>query len=143
MLVVKVDNFHAKPAQTSFACFAHVVRLPVDTAKPRLFWVAQNSKLRGNDNLFAMTFQCTAEQFFIGMWPVHVGGVEECDAQFKRPMDCRDRFLVVASAVKIGHAHATKSQGGNNRAAASKFALLHICPIQVCGAYSSQRCRIA
>ena len=59
------------------------------------------------------------------MRPVGVGGVEERDAQFKRAMDCRDRFLLVASAVKIGHSHAAKSQGGNDQAAASKFALFH------------------
>src|SRR5713101_9393580 len=120
MLVVKIDNFHVKPAQTSFACFTHVIGFPADPAKLRLFWIAQNSKLRRNHNLFATTFERAAEQFFIGMRPIHVGGVEECDAELKRAMDCRDRFLVVASAVKIGHAHAAESQGGNYRAAASK-----------------------
>ena len=72
-----------------------------------------------------MTLERATEQFFIRVRPVHVGGVEKCDAELERPMNRRHRFLVIASAIKIGHAHAAESQGGNDRAAASKFALFH------------------
>src|SRR5438132_8491656 len=41
-------------------------------------------------------------------------------------MNGRDRFLIVAAAVKIRHAHATKTDCGNDRAAASKFSLFHV-----------------
>src|ERR1700687_2662089 len=76
------------------------------------------------------------------MRAVHVGGVEKCDAELERAMKRRDRLLFVAVPVKIRHAHATETDRRNDRSAASKFALFHICPIHVRGAHSSQRSRM-
>src|SRR5947209_1445339 len=76
------------------------------------------------------------------MGSVDVGGVEKGDPELERSLDRRERFVVVTSAVKIGHPHAAKTDRRDNRSAASKFALFHICPIQVRGADSSQRSRM-
>jgi len=125
MLIVKIDNFHVKPPQTSFARFAHIIRFPADAAKCGLIRIAQNSELCRDHHLLAMTLERATEQFFIRVRPVHVGGVEKCDAELERPMNRRERFIVITSAIKIRHAHATESQGGNDWTTPSKFALFH------------------
>ena len=143
MLVIKVDNFHAEPLQASFACLAHVIRFARDTTKLRIFFIAHDAELGRDHDLFAMIFDRAAEEFFIRVRAVHVRRVEKRDAQLKRAANRGERFLVITSTVKIGHAHAAQAQRGNYRTATSQFSLLHICPIQIRGAYSSQRWRIA
>src|SRR5947207_15187117 len=46
-------------------------------------------------------------------------------------------------AIKFRHPHTAESDRGNNRSTASKFSLFHGCPIQVLGAITSQRSRMA
>src|SRR5947208_13940162 len=50
-------------------------------------------------------------------------------------------MLVIDTDVR--HAHRVDSDRGDNRSSASKFSLFHGCPIQVLGAITSQRSRIA
>src|ERR1022692_4020265 len=126
MLIVKINNVDLEAAQTSFAGFPHVIGFSANPAKFRFVRFAQNSELRRDDHFFAMTFYPAAEQLLVCVRPVHVRGIEKRDAELDCAMDCRDRFIIVASAVKIGHAHATESDGRNYRSAASEFALFHI-----------------
>ena len=57
----EVDSFQFEPAETSFACFLHVIRFAADTAKLLSLRIAQNSELRRDDNLIAVTFQHAAD----------------------------------------------------------------------------------
>src|SRR5205807_5261899 len=95
MLIIKIDNIDIEPPQTSLARLADIIRLAADPAKLRLDWIAQDSKLRRDYDLFAMAFNRAAEQLFVRMRSVHVGGVEESDAELERAMDRCERFLVI------------------------------------------------
>src|SRR6202011_2383307 len=79
MLIIKIDNFDIEPAQTPFARFANIIRFTANAAKLRLDWISQDSKLRRDDHLFAMTFNPATDQLFVRVWPVHVGGIEKGD----------------------------------------------------------------
>src|SRR5260221_533927 len=89
-----------------------------------------------------MRFQHPADELFIGVWSVDISGIEKRNAKLERAVQRRDRFLFITVAVKIRHAHATEADRRHAWSTASKFALFHICPIQVRGAHSSQRSRI-
>ena len=91
----------------------------------RPFRIAYNSKFRCDDDVLAVQAERAPNQLFVGVRPVHVRRVEECDAEIQRAMDCGGRFLVVTVAVKVRHAHAAKANRRDNRAAASKFSLFH------------------
>src|SRR3984893_1028678 len=143
MLIIKIDNIDIEPAQTSFACPFHIIRFAVETPELRLYRIAQDAELGCDHDLFAMPLQCAPDQLLVCVRAVDVGGVKESDPELKRAMNCSERFLIIAAAVKIGHAHATEPDGGDDRAAASEFSLFHVCPTQIRGARSSQRCRIA
>src|SRR6266404_5497001 len=80
MLIVKIDAIDLQPAQTFFARFLHVIRFAVNAEELLLHRIAQNSKLRRNDNFVAMSFEQTTDQLLIGMRTVDVGGVEKSDA---------------------------------------------------------------
>src|ERR1700724_1331296 len=61
MLIIKIDNIDIEPAKTSFARFPDVIGFAIDAAKLRLVWIAQNSKLRSDYLLLAMTFNPATE----------------------------------------------------------------------------------
>ena len=56
-----------------------------------------------------------ADQLLVGERAVDVGGVEERDAELERAVDRRDRLVVVARAVELGHAHAAEADGRDGR----------------------------
>ena len=59
------------------------------------------------------------------MWPVDIGGIEKCNSELERAVQCRDGFLFVASAIEIRHAHATEADRRHNRPATAEFSLFH------------------
>src|SRR5258708_7578885 len=73
-----------------------------------------------------MSLDPAPEQLLVCVRPVDIGRVKECDAELERAMNGRERFFIVASAVKVGHAHATEPDRGNDWTAAAEFALFHI-----------------
>ncbi|MCY1246514.1 hypothetical protein D9M72_597540 [compost metagenome] len=67
-----------------------------------------------------------ADQFLIGMRAVHVGGVEQIDAQFQRPVQgCRGLAGVDAGRVEIGHAHAAQADGTDLWTVLAQLTCLH------------------
>ena len=101
MLIIEIDHLHTKPAQTCIARFAYVIGLAADAAVIRPRRIAHDSKFCSNNNPLTMRSQRPSNQLFISVRPVHVGGVEKRDAEFQRPMDRGDGFLIVAPAIKI------------------------------------------
>src|SRR5207247_775005 len=61
------------------------------------------------------------DQLLVGVGAVHVGRVEEVDAQVERAVDGRDRLAVVVRAVELRHAHAAEADGGDGGAEASEL----------------------
>src|SRR2546421_6748861 len=143
MLIVKIDAINAEPAQARFACLLHVLGFAVNAAKTWRIRVAQDSELRRDDNSMAFAANSASEQLLIGVRTINVGGIKESNPKVDCAIDSGERFRIVAIAIKFRHAHTAESDRGNNRAAASKFSLFHDCPIQVLGAITSQRSRMA
>src|ERR1700675_5173537 len=125
VLVVEVDVLDAQPLQTSFAGLFHVVGLAAYAADVGIAGIADNSELCGQHEFVALALDRASDEFFILVWSVDVGGIEEVDAEFERAMNGRDRFGVIASGVKLRHAHAAEAEGGNFEAGTSKSAGFH------------------
>ena len=120
VLVVEVDRLDAEPLQARLAATA--ARSPGLPLTPRDIG---SSGSRTMPNLVASTTWsrrpriALADQLLVGERAVHVGGVEESDAELERAVDGRDRLGVVAAAVEVGHAHAAEAHGRDLEAAAS------------------------
>ena len=125
-LIIEIDYIQTEPAQAVFACLAHVIWFPADSAKLRLGRVAQDSKFRRYDHLLAVPFQRAAKQLFIRVWSVHIRGVEERDAKLERAANSGERLFVIASAIKIRHPHAPETDRRDDQPAPSKFSLFHL-----------------
>src|SRR6266403_5008932 len=125
MLVIEVNVFDAQPLQTSFAGLLHVVGLAVDAAGIGIAGIADNPELCGQHDLVALALDRASDEFFVNVRPVNVSGVEEVNAEFERSVNGRDRFGVIASGVKLRHAHAAEAKGGNFEAGTSKSAGFH------------------
>ena len=105
MLVVEVDHVDAKPPQAGVTAGFHVLRSPVD-AKEAPVGAAHIAELGGDDDMLAIARQTAPDELFVAADPVHVGGVEERDAQLDGAVDGSDRFVVVAPAIELRHPHA-------------------------------------
>ena len=59
-------------------------------------WLPSQRKreLGGDDEAVALALDRLAEQLLVGERPVHLGGVEEGDAEIDRAVDGGDRFVV-------------------------------------------------
>src|ERR1700719_4217638 len=125
MLIVEIDAIDLQPAQTSFARFLDVIGFAIDSAESWLLGIAQDSKLRREDDLFAMPSQRTADQLFVGVRSINVGGIEKSDAELERARNRSERFFIIAAAIEIRHAHAAETDRRNARSAPSKFSLFH------------------
>src|SRR5881398_2239538 len=112
VLVVEVDRLEAEALQAPVARGAHVLRAPVDGAHPRVV-AAHDAELGGDDDLLAPAAEGAPDQLLVGVRAVHVGGVEEGDAEVERAVDGGDRLVVVARAVELRHPHAAEADGGD------------------------------
>ena len=59
-------------------------------------------------------------------WAVHVGGVEQRDAEFERAVERRLRLSVVAGSVGLAHAHAAQALRGDGEAEAAEVHGSHV-----------------
>jgi hypothetical protein len=80
------------------------------------------AELGGKDDRVAPALEGTAEQLLVGKRTVRLGGIEKRDAQLDGSEECGDRFLVVGHAVRLAHAHASETEGGDLKPLASKAA---------------------
>src|SRR5205809_8018593 len=78
-----------------------------------------------SEHFVAPTANRAADELFVDVRAVDVRGVKEIDAQLERAMDRGGGLRVVASAVKLRHAHAAQSESGNERSILAKTAFLH------------------
>ncbi len=124
MLVIEIDGLDAQAPQAGFAGLAHIVGLAVHAADARIVGIAHDAELCGQHDLVALAFDGAADEFFILVRAVDVGRVEKRDAKFERPVNGGDGFVVIASAVKLGHAHAAEAEGGD-----LETAVVRVCEI--------------
>ena len=134
VLVVEVDVVDAEP-------LAATRRTPARTysASPRMpsrspFVAAHVAELRGEHDLVAPVGDRAADQLLVRERPVHVGGVEEGDAELERAVDRRDRLVLVGRAVELGHAHAAETDPGRFQPLRPQLPPLHLLPLPRTGA---------
>ena len=122
VLVVEVDRVDAEPLEAGLAGLAHVSGRP---SKPVMApsAAAHDAELGGEDDAVALALEGAADQLLVGTAAVHVGGVEEGDAELERVVDGRDRFRFAAADVEVGHAHAAEAEGRHLQR--SELAVLH------------------
>ena len=123
VLVIEVDRLDPQSLEARFARRAHVIGLAADPEE-RAVVTPHQRKFGRQEYLVAAAGDCLADQFLIDERPVHVGCVEEVHSLLQRPMDRRDRFLVVTRAVKFAHPHAAETDRRDGRPVAAKGALL-------------------
>src|SRR5438552_9586615 len=100
MLVVEIDHVDPEPFQRRVACRANVLRPSVDTdpTAVRSPFVAELG--REHD---AVTPVCdrAADELLVVPYAVHVGGIDEGDAELDRPVDRLDRLSLVLRTVEL------------------------------------------
>src|SRR5438105_15430589 len=124
MLVVEIDMLDAEPLERRIARALDVLGATVH-ADPFAVTIAHVTEFRGEYYGIPFAFDRPADQLFVCLRTVDVGGIEERDAELEGPVDCRNRLGVVPGAVEIGHPHASKAEGGDWEALGAESPSLH------------------
>jgi hypothetical protein len=124
VLIIEVDVIDAEPSQRRLGALAHVFGPAVD-AEERPVLAAHVAELGRNHRAVALAAQRLPEQLLVDERPIHVGRVEEVDAELERTMDGRDRLGVVARTVELGHAHAAEPDRRYLKALPAELAFFH------------------
>ncbi|MCY1440883.1 hypothetical protein D9M71_571740 [compost metagenome] len=126
MLVIQVEGVHAQAFQAAVDGLANVFRPTVDAPGSGVRRVADDTELAGQEHLVALAGNGLADQLFIGVRAVHIGGIEQVDTQFQRAMQGRRGFAGIgAGGVEVGHAHAAKADGRHLRTVLSQLTCVH------------------
>ena len=114
VLVVEVDVVDAEPLQRGVAGRPDVLRAAVDAERRVPSLVALVAELGREHDLVAAAGDRPADEPLVGERAVHVGGVEEGDAEVEGAVDrARSTAASSAGAVELGHAHAAEAEGGD------------------------------
>jgi hypothetical protein len=120
--VVEVDVVDAEALERGVTGGPDVVRGVVDRADAV---DAPDAELGGQHHLVAAVLDGPADELLVVPAAVHVGGVEEVDAEVEGAVDDRDGLLLVALAVELGHAHAAEPESRHLRPVLAQSALVH------------------
>jgi len=123
VLVIEVDVVDAQTAEAALDRAAHIGGRAVGDR--RAVRLAVDAELGGDEGFVTAPFQRLAQQDFIGVGAVHLGRVEQGDAQVERAVDHRDGLGLVRCAVKSAHAHTAQTDGRDLRAVTAQLAHLH------------------
>ena len=102
---------------------AHIFGPAID-AKEGAIGCAHVAELGGDHELLPLALDGAADQFLVGAHAIHVGGVEEGDAELEGAVDGGDRFRIVTPGIEVRHAHAAQPHGGHFER--SEIAMMHI-----------------
>ena len=80
--------------------------------------------------------EAAPDERFVVPLAVNRGGVEERDSQVDCPMDRADRLIVVAGAIRLGHAHASEPDRGHEWTPGSQLPFLHRIYLQLTGPHT-------
>jgi hypothetical protein len=109
VLVVQIDVVDAEPRQRSITGPPHMVWFPVD-AHPAAIWPVLVAELGRHHYLVAVAGDRPPDQPLVGERPVHVGGVQQGDAELQRPLDGGDRSIASQSGLSVQAGSATACQ---------------------------------
>jgi hypothetical protein len=101
VLIIEVDAIYIEPAQTRLARLFHVLRFAVDSAEACCARITQDAEFRRDNDAVALAADRAAEELFVRVRSVNVGGIEKSDAELDRAFDRSKRFRIVAIAIKL------------------------------------------
>ena len=109
VLVIEIDVVDVQPTERRLDGRAHVFRASVDAAGSVL--PDEVRELRGEDHFVAAVGDRPADELLVLAEPrsVHVGGIEEGDAEVERAVNRRDRLVLVCLAVPGRHSHTAEA----------------------------------
>ena len=108
VLVVQVEGVDPKTFQAAFDRRLNIVGPPADTPGCRVGRIAHNAEFSREKYLVALATNRLADELFVGVRAIHVGGVEQVDAQLQRAVQGGHGFTGIATGgVEVSHAHAT------------------------------------
>ncbi len=123
VLVEQVDMVGAQALEAGFGDGTDILGAAVQAV---IGARALESELGGNHQPVAVGRQRPAEQVFVGVRTIHLGGVEEGHAALDGGLQQGDALaLLHRLTVGMGQAHAAQAEGGNLQATAAQFACLH------------------
>ena len=120
VLIVQVDDVQAEPLQRCVAGAPHVLGRSVD-AEERAVRATDVAELRGEHDLIAPSADRRADELLVRERAVHVGRVEEIDADVERAVNRRDRLRLVPARIELGHPHAAEADRGHAQAGSSEL----------------------
>src|SRR5207253_596413 len=124
VLIIEIQDVCPEPFQRTLDALLDALGAAVLDLLPA--GITSDPELRGDHHLRAHGRQRLADELFVGVRTVDLGGIEECDTAFDSRADERDhRLLVRWDTVALAHAHAAESEGRDLEIALSKCALLH------------------
>ena len=125
VLVEEIDAVGPEPLERGLGDLPDVLRPAVHAAlsgRP----VDVDAELGGDHHLVADRLQRFADDLFVRVRAIDLGGVEEGDAALEGRPDQADRIRRLHRlAVGLAHPHAAEADGRDFEAAVSEFALLH------------------
>jgi len=111
MPVIEVDGVDAEPLEARLAAAPHVPRAAVN-AEEGAVAAAHVAKLGGEDDLLPAVADGAADELLVRANAVHVGGVEEINAELDGPVDRGDRFRLVAKGRNLQRSEFAILHGG-------------------------------
>ena len=138
VLVVQVDGVDIEAAQRCVARPVHVLGPAVDGL--RSVGLALEPELRRDHVLVAPPREGSADQLLVRERPVHVGRVEQGDAELGSAIDRRDRLCLVTllgGPVEVGHAHAAEPDRRDLEPLSPERAMVHVTYLCRCPAFRS------
>ncbi len=111
MQVIEIDDLHAQPLEARLAGLRHVFGAAIDTrlaVRP-----TDIAELRCQHDFVAPALESAADQRLVSAGTIHVGRVDQIDAEIDGPVDGRDGFGLAGLAIDRRHAHATEADGRN------------------------------
>lgn len=79
----------------------NIIGVVVDVMGMWIIVVVDYVEFGGQENLVLVFGDCFVDQFFVGVWIIYVGGIDQGDVLFQCGMQGGDGFLVVVVFVKI------------------------------------------
>ncbi len=113
VLVVEVDALDSQPPERCLARLPHIRGAAVDRPPGRIAGFEPDAELGRQEHLLAAVGDRAADEFLVGVRPVHVGGVEEVAPEIERAVDRPQRLGLIGRAVERRHAHAAEADGGD------------------------------
>ena len=79
--------------------------------------------LVASDDVVAAALDGAAHEPFVGEGAVHVGGIEEVEAEVERALDGGERLVVVPAGIEVRHPHAAEAERGHAQPAGTEDAV--------------------